>query len=570
MNWRNMAWLQPAVLAAMGCGGGSEAPADAPHSGSSGGALGANTGGAGTEEPGASGGAPDGAGGGLGTGGVGTGGFSTGGAGTGAAPAGTGGEVAMGTGGDPTQGTGGGAGGNPDYPQCNAGDAMPPSPGLTVDPDVTGVEHIISNDNYVAMLVGPDWPGGLSEEVALARVQDLEDGLRDIVELAGFPAFPEWANGHYLNWVLLNTGIPGATLPQNGGHQGNRWGHMNFESTPHNPIEWSEYEAGGALHECVHALQAELWVYNNQASGWLHEAHDNYLLTRRQALAFDNYTMGYTAHFVLQVPHIPIESMGMFTDGSVAGAADQGASGRTYISTQVRYGLEIFFLSLMQTFGAGFVNCLWLEPETNEKSLFQNMQDVGGADSNGIAIMDFAAKTAILDFGPWTNTMRNIMQGNWNNDYWFYMFPGGDGTSTFRPTEEGTPHHQGRNVIPIQLDPGSTSVTVEFTPDAMGSEGTPAQMSAQFVYRNEADEPVYGPVFQSGQNTIAIEGGARGGIVNLAVAVTHPSAASGNDSGNPNARDTNSNKGFDAQEHFSYQARIVSGGTIAPESTRPW
>lgn len=482
----------------------------------------------------------------------------SGGAGSGGIGASSGGTGAGGGNGNGT----GGLGGNPDYPQCSAGDAMPENPGLTIDPDVTGVETVLSDNNYIAMLLGPDRPECITDELAYSRLQDLEDGLRDIVELAGFPAFPEWANGHYLNWVVLNTGIPGATLPQNGGHQGNRWGHMNFESTPHNPCEWSEYEAGGALHECVHALQAELWIYNNQASGWLHEAHDNYLLTQRQALAFDNYTMGYTAHFVLQIPHIPVESMGMFTDDYVAGPADQGASGRTYVSTQVRYGLEIFFLSLNQTFGRGFVNCLWTMPQNNDKSLFQNMQDIGGVDSNGIAIRDFAAKSAILDFGPWTETMRDLLQSQWNNNYWFYMFPGGDGTTTFRPPEKTTPHHQGRNVIPIELAADATSVTVEFTPDAMGSEGTPAEFQAQLVYRNDADQPVYGPVFTSGEHTITIEGGARGDIVNFVVAVTHPSAASGSDD--------NSNKGFNAQEHFSYQARIVSGGTIAPTSTRPW
>jgi hypothetical protein len=460
-------------------------------------------------------------------------------------------------------GTGGDVGGNPDYPQCFAGDAMPPNPGLTIDPEVTGVETVISNDNYIAMLLGPERPECITDELAYGRLQDLEDGLRDVVEQVGFPAFPEWGNGHYLNWVVLNTGIPGATLPQNGGHQGNRWGHMNFESTPHNPCEWTEYEAGGALHECVHALQAELWVYNNQASGWLHEAHNNYMLTQRQALAFDNYVMGYTAHFVLQIPHIPIESMGMFTDGSVAGPADQGAQNKTYVSTQVRYGLEIFFLSLSQTFGRGFVNCLWTMPEEgNDRSLFQVMKEVGGEDSNGIAVLDFGARTALLDFGPWTQTMRTLMEQQWNDDYWFYMFPGGDGKTTFRPTEETTPHHQGRNVIPIQLDPGATSVTVELTPDATGSAGTAAEFSAQLVYRNSADEPVYGQVFHSGESTITIDGGARNDLVSFVVAVTHPNADSGSDD--------NSNKGFDAQEHFSYQARIVSGGSVADTTARPW
>jgi hypothetical protein len=88
------------------------------------------------------------------------------------------------------------------------------------------------------------------------------------------------------------------------------------------------------------------------------------------------------------------------------------------------------------------------------------------------------------------------------------------------------------------------------------------KMQAQLVYRDKSDKPVYGSVFTSGQNTIDIPNGARNNIVNLAVAVTNPNAASGGDDG--------SGKGFDAQEHFSYKARIVSGGTIAPTTIRPW
>lgn len=477
------------------------------------------------------------------------------GGGTGAnASAAAGGTAGIGTGGSEAES---------EYPQCYAGNAMPPNPGLSIDPEVTGVETILSDDNYVAMLIGPDRPECITDEVALDRLNELEQGLRDIVEMVGFPAFPEWENGHYLNWVILNSGIPGATLPAEGGHQGNRWGHMNFESTQTAPCVWDDYQAGGSLHECVHALQAELWVFNNQASGWAHEAHDNYLLTQRQALAYGNHTMGWSASLVLQMPHVPIESMGLFTDDSISGPADQGASGKTYINTQVRYGLEIFFLSLSQTAGRGFVNCLWMEPQSgNQKSIFQVMQDVGGEEISGRAIREFAAKSAILDFGDWTETMRVTMQQRWDDDLWFYMFPGGDGTSTFRPPEKTTPHHQGRNVIPIEVGDDATSVTVEFSPDLTGSEGTPTQFQAQLVYRDDDDMPVYGSVFESGQSTIEIDNGARGGIVNFVIAVTNPNAESGSDDG--------SGKGFDAQEHFGYEARIVEGGTIAPTSTRPW
>lgn len=47
--------------------------------------------------------------------------------------------------------------------------------------------------------------------------------------------------------------------------------------------------------------------------------------------------------------------------------------------------------------------------------------------------MSFAAKSAILDFAGWTETMRSLMKRNWNSNYWFYLYPGGDGSAAFRP-----------------------------------------------------------------------------------------------------------------------------------------
>lgn len=449
------------------------------------------------------------------------------------------------------------------WPQVHAGDLMPLNPGLEVGPYVEGVSTAIDNDGYVVMLIGPNRPSCITDELARNRLDNLDRGLKEVIEIVGFPAFPEWKKGYFLNWVILNSGIPGATLPQNGGHQGNRWGHMNFESTPHNPCTWNDYESGGALHECVHALIAELWVYNNQASGWIHEAFNNYLTTMANALVRQKYTIGWTVSLHLNMPQIPVETMGLATDGYVAGPADQGMDGKTYHSSQHRYGGEIFFLSLAQVMGRGFNVSLFMEPErNNRKSILQIFHSIYGDEAYANAIMSYAAKGAILDFEEWTKNIRDLMSGNWNNNYWFYTFPKGDGTSEFRPPAQNTPHHQGRNVIPIKLSSSTNSVTVEFTPDEKGSKGTPTRMQAQFVYRDKDDNPVYGPVFTTGKNSIEIKNGARNDIVNLVVAVVHPNSESGGDHG--------ANKGFDAQETFSYRARIVSGGTIAPVTTRPW
>lgn len=419
------------------------------------------------------------------------------------------------------------------------------------------------------MLIGNDRPACLTDEVIARDLSDLNQGVKDVVEILGFPAFPDWARGYYLNWVILNSGIPNATNSGEGGHQGDRWEHMNFESTQECPCTWDEYNQGAALHEVIHALQAELWAFNNQASGWVHEAHNCYLGTMREQLAHDRYTMGRGAGPALQMPHVPIESMGLNTDDSVAGPADQNA--KTYVDSVVRYGLEIFFLSLNLEMGRGFINCIWMDAaaagdadhrQSGSKSVFQALQSYGGEEAAAHAVLSFGARSSILDYGDWTEAVREVMQQNWNDGWWFYVFPDGDGTSSFRPPEKQIPHHQGRNIIPIQLADGATSVTVEFTPDSEGSNGTPQRMQAQLTYRTPDDQPMYGTAFSSGEGTIDVANGARNGIVNLVVAVTNPSDDSGGDDG--------SGKGFDAQEHFDYSARIVSGGTVAPSSTRPW
>jgi hypothetical protein len=426
----------------------------------------------------------------------------------------------------------------------------------------------------VAMLIGPNRQSCLTDALVNADVEDLNNEIKDVVETLQFPGFLDWKRGYYMNWVILNSGIPGATISGQGGHQGDRYGHMNFESSEECPCHWGtgdDSNRGNALHESIHALQAELWAFNNEASGWIHEAHNCYLGTQRAHFVENKYTMGWGAALALQMPHVPIESMGLLTDDSVAGPSDQLASGKTYVNSIVRYGLEIFFLSLNLEMGRGFVNCLWIDgskhgnPDKRESSplsVFQALQSYAGDAGAANAVMSFGARSAILDFAGWTAVVRSTVQSNWNNNYWFYVFPSGDGTSAFRPPTKQVPHHQGRNIIPIKLGAGATAVTVEFTPDAKGSKGTAEHMQAQLVYRDSSDRPVYGSVFASGQSSIEVPNGARNGIVNLVVAVTNPNASSGGDDG--------SNKGFDGQEHFNYQARIVSGGTIAPTSTRPW
>lgn len=470
----------------------------------------------------------------------------------------------------PIGGSGGTGGSSSPWPQCFQNDTVPTTP----------LKQRAASSDYatqvayggVAMIIGANRQTCLTETVVNADVQDLNQELKDVVETVKFFGFLDWKRGYYMDWVILNSGIPGATMSGQGGHQGDRYNHMNFESTEECPCNWGtgdDSNRGNALHESIHALQAELWAFNNEASGWIHEAHNCYTGTMRAHMVENKYTEGWGTALTLQMPHGPLESMGMNTDGTWAGPADQNA--KTYVNSINRYGLEIFWLVVNLEMGQGFIDCVWQQASNAGKpdnrvsgtlSVFQAMQKASSAEAVAHVIQNFGARSAILDFAGWTATMRSNVQGNWNNGYWFYTYPSGDGTATFRPPTASIPHHQGRNIIPIKLSSGAPSVTVEFTPDAKGDKGTTESMQAQLVYRDASDNPVYGTVFSSGQNTLQVPNGARNGIVNLVVAVTNMNGTGAGDDG--------SGKGFDAQEHFNYQARIVSGGVVAPNTTRPW
>jgi len=141
--------------------------------------------------------------------------------------------------------------------------------------------------------------------------------------------------------------------------------------------------------------------------------------------------------------------MGMNTDDSWAGPSDQNA--KTYVNSIVRYGLEIFWLNLNLEMGQGFINCIWQDASAEGKpdsrqsgplSGFQALQKAAGNEAAAHVIMSFGARSTILDYDGWTEAVRSMIKGNWNNSYWFYTHPTGDGTAEFSPPTKNIPHHQ--------------------------------------------------------------------------------------------------------------------------------
>ncbi len=467
----------------------------------------------------------------------------------------------------------------PKWPQCFELDKLVENPTLTLNPTWAPIARTVT-EGYLAMSMGPKPDACITDDVIKTDLTELNSGFMDMVNLLGFPAFPDWKKGHYFNWYVLKSGLPGDTTAATaeGGGPGNRSGIPDFESTPLNickeeatkPGAWNQYEAGGALHESIHAFQIVLDKYNNPGSGWFHEAHDVYLTTMRLKLKGLPVDVGWLVPSMLFAEHIPIESMGFYTDGTVSGPSDQGGEGRTMPQWYggYRYGLELFPLSLALTFGRGFVNCLWTEPDAGNKgSVFRVLESMAGVEAVREAVLQFGARNSLLDYAEWTGPVTKQVKSAWNipevkptgTGRFFYAFPTQEADGWLKPPVKQIPHHQGRNIIPLKVSEGATTVTVELLPDAQGSKKTPLEMRALFTYRETDGTPIYGQAFASGQATLTIPKGARNGLVNLVVAVVNPhneSAASG--------------YGFDPNETFNYKVRIVSGATIAPETTVPW
>lgn len=164
------------------------------------------------------------------------------------------------------------------------------------------------------MLISANRESCLTDTAVNFDLKDLNQELIDVVETVKCYGFLDWSRGYYMNWVILNSGIPNATIPGLGGYQEDRWGHMSFESSEECACNWGtgdDANRGSALHESIHAPQAELWAFNNEASGWTHEAHNCYAATMRAHMVENKHTEGCGAALAQQMPHVPIESMGM-------------------------------------------------------------------------------------------------------------------------------------------------------------------------------------------------------------------------------------------------------------------
>jgi hypothetical protein len=534
-------------------GNGSGAPSGAGN-GAAGslGSAGANSGGAGSL---GSAGANSGGAGSLGSAGANSGGASSGGtsgattggsAGAGGSSAGAGGDVTL----QPR-----------DFPYCDYGNvpsATPPAawndnPTLTplgINP--FGAPALTIPVGYILLNEGPQGTTQVPQATQSTILARINDDLNFEISQS-YLHLPPWTTGatasHYIDYMFVATGFP--KDPNAGGDQGTEQQYADVETTSVAMTDPSQ--RFDLTHEFNHVLQTSYGTFPGNRISWLHESYNDYLilLTAEHAA---NATPGQSTQFTLpnnisyldvltyQQNYVPIESCGIAVkDGSmVNGPADFPTD-----ITGFRYN-DLFPLFIAQRVGQHFFADVW-EQANGKEQVLQVMTRLLDQTRVSCMVGEYSARLALGDFGEFSTSMQHIA-----NDPTMY---------TALTTENGLltptnttflPRYTGRNMIPISVASGATQVSVNFAPDAMGSNGTAEQMQIELVYRATDGTAVFGEPVTTGNASVSLTKPPKNNVV---IAVVTNITFSG--------YKTAQSYGWDPNETFGYKLQIT-GGTPAP------
>ena len=544
-----------------GTGGGTATGGSIGSGGVTGAAGAKGSGGAGITGSGgngvATGGTGPGSGGATATGGA-TGGGATGGS------KGTGGTAATGGASGGSNGTGGAAGatgtggGASEYPYCNYGSvpsATAPAP-WNDTPTLTpiGVNPYGKPTNtmavgYILLSSGPTLPTGVTTALEMSSLMRINADIKYVTELT-YTHLPPWTTGgalHYMDYLLVGTGLPND--PTTGGDSSYEGSYPDVETTGVAMTDTSQrYDL---THEFFHVLENSYGTVPGQKVSWIQESYNDYLILRvaenvgnataGQATQFKlPSNVGYLDALVYQQPQAPIESCGIESDKTtLTGPADYFMD-----STGFRYN-DLFPLFVSQRVGMHFFAAVWEQAKSTEQIL-QTMTRLLDKPRVQCMVQEYAARLALGDFMELSSSIQAVGSAQ--------MYAATTNTGgTLAPTDATKlPRYTSRNNIPITVTSGATSVSVNFMPDAAGSKGTPATLSAQLVYRATDGTAVYGQPVATGTASITLTKPPQNGVIVLVI--TNVTL---------DGYKTALSYGWDPSETFGYKLQIT-GGTAAP------
>lgn len=327
-----------------------------------------------------------------------------------------------------------------------------------------------------------------------------------------------------------------------------------------------EFQTGGMVHEGIHCILASL--PGARQAAWFHEGGNTWLQQQATAQQTNNYSsMGFLNGAALIAPFMPIECYsGWLQDGSFGGPSAEGVNmfeGSQQICTWrkflggTQYG-NIFPTFLGEWLGLGSIPWIW---KNCTGRILEGMAKQLGEEQVRRLIMEYRARTALLDIKKWSNECRRLLNSNIGQNigaewepYWIncetwkmtpYAKTTNDGNGLLTPEQRTTPGWSGANQIPLKVS--GNMVSVDFQPIG-------ANMSCQLCYRATDGTPVYSVPVTSGTCSIRLDKAPANNVV-IAVICNTDYVYKGDDT---------------RKAHYDYRLKLGTGVTGTADIYTKW
>jgi hypothetical protein len=285
-----------------------------------------------------------------------------------------------------------------------------------------------------------------------------------------------------------------------------------------------EYQMSAVVHEGIHSVLADLPGCKKAA--WFQEGGNTWLQQEADSRRTGNYsTMGFLNAASFVAPFMPIECYsGWLQDGSFGGPSAEGVNmvenGKQLCTWRnllggVQYS-NIFPTFLGMTLGTGSVAWIW---RNCPDRVLEGMAAKLGDEQIRQLIVEYRAKQALIDFGPWSEAIRKLISNNMGipiRSEWkpclievkpwkatpYVATSLQDGW--LKPDSVTLPGWSGANQIPFHVE--GKEVEISFKPIGQ-------HLVCQLCYRNKQGKAIYSRPVTSGRCRLKIEDAPANGVV---------------------------------------------------------
>ncbi|ACE83838.1 cellulose-binding domain-containing protein [Cellvibrio japonicus] len=355
-------------------------------------------------------------------------------------------------------------------------------------------------------------------------LRNLNEDADYIHNVMGWPVDRLQQEGYFSNVYLYGSGLctDRAANTERGGWQSGINGYPMVLLSYYPVVTPSE--RGGITHEFIHTIMA---TRGNKAA-WFNEGGNTWLQMNLEASRNNQYGVGFLDATSFLAPHMPIENYsGWLQDGSFGGPNAEGvnrsvngqqiSTWREYLGGNQYNSAFAHFLAEHVSKGANG----WIWAKGPHNHILRSLASGAGEEQTQRMIMEFRARQAMVDFGPWSNGFKVPINNNWGRTInaeriaggiWqdpgphrltFYAETRQEG-SLLIPKTETLPGWSGANQIPLRTN--GNQVRVNFQPLAQN-------MRIQLAYRAADGTAVYSKPAASGEVCLNLNKAPKNGVV---------------------------------------------------------